>query len=206
MREKRGTVRRKLEMTRTKQTALFDHLFDDKRVLILFVFAWMIIVSSVFVYIMTQEQSPFWSFGPNDHSVIFGFKLNTWTRWGCVAMYTFINTCISDFTFESIGPWITNTIQDHKNAYLPYSKGQCLCIAQTFWAYGSVSFTISMFVSLTQIDFTIIRMCAAALVNYYTTSRFMEDKKVDANMYKQSLVHNNQPDDDTVLLEDDSVV
>jgi hypothetical protein len=179
---------------------VLDHLFDDKRVLSLLIFGWTTVVSIIFICIMVDDRSPFLAFGPNDRTVLFGFKLNTWTKWSCVAMYTFMSTCIADFTSDSVGPWITNTIQDHKNQYLPYSKVTCLCIVQAFSMYAIIMGTIHLFVALSQIDFMMIRMAADLLVNYYTTSRFIEFKQVNAKLYKQYVSR------DEHICEDDAVI
>ena len=181
------------------QRMVLDHLFDDKRVLTLLIFGWTSVVSIIFVCIMVDDQSPFLAFGPNDRTVLFGFKLNTWTKWSCVAMYTFVSTCIADFTSDSVGPWITNTIQDHKNEYLPYSKFTCLCIVQAFSMYAIIMGTIHLFVALSQIDFMMMRMSADLLVNYYTTSRFMQCKHVNERLYRQYLTRDSLHDEPVVL-------
>lgn len=164
-----------------------DAIFDDKRVLAMLIAGWTTTICIIFICIMVDDESPFLSFGPNPRTVLFGFKLDTWTKWGCVALYTFVSTCIADFTSDSVGPWITNTIQDHKNMYLPYQKWTCVCIVQTFSMYAIIMGTIHLFVALSQIDFMLMRMFADLLVNYYTTRRFMQFKQVDANKYAMHL-------------------
>ena len=175
-----------------------DAIFDDKRVLAMLIAGWTVTICIIFICIMVDDESPFLSFGPNPQTVLFGFKLDTWTKWGCVAMYTFISTCIADFTSDSVGPWITNTIQDHKNMYLPYQKWTCVCIVQTFSMYAIIMGTIHLFVALSQIDFMLMRMFADLLVNYYTTRRFMQFKQVDAHKYAMHL--DMMKGDDTVLV------
>jgi len=162
-----------------------DTLFDDKRVLCLLIAVWTMCVSVIFICIMIDDNSPFLSFGPNPGTVLFGFKLDTWTKWGCIALYTFVSTCIADFTSDSVGPFVTNTIQDHKNLYIPYSKTTCLMIVQVFAVYAIIMNTISLFVALSQIDFMMIRMSADLMVNYYTSHRFMRNKSVNADLYEQ---------------------
>lgn len=175
-----------------------DAIFDDKRVLAMLIAGWTVTICIIFICIMVDDESPFLSFGPNPQTVLFGFKLDTWTKWGCVAMYTFISTCIADFTSDSVGPWITNTIQDHKNMYLPYQKWTCVCIVQTFSMYAIIMGTIHLFVALSQIDFMLMRMFADLLVNYYTTRRFMQFKHVDAHKYAMHL--DMMKGDDAVLV------
>ena len=170
-----------------KTNMSLDAIFDDKRVLAVLIAGWTTAICVIFVCIMIDDESPFLSFGPNAQTVLFGFKLDTWTKWVCVALYTFVSTCIADFTSDSVGPWITNTIQDHKNMYLPYSKWTCVCIVQTFSMYAIIMGTIHLFVALSQIDFMLMRMFADLLVNYYTTKRFMQFKQVDAKKYAMHL-------------------
>ena len=176
-----------------------DHIFDDKRVLAMLIAAWTCTICVIFICIMVDDESPFLSFGPNSQTVLFGFKLDTWTKWGCVALYTFVSTCIADFTSDSVGPWITNTIQDHKNTYLPYSKWTCVCIVQTFSMYAIIMGTIHLFVALSQIDFMLMRMFADLIVNYYTTRRFMQFKHVDPEKYA-SHIDMMRDYNDTVLI------
>ena len=162
-----------------------DTLFDDKRVLCLLIAGWTTCVSVIFICIMIDDNSPFLSFGPNPGTVLFGFKLDTWTKWGCIALYTFVSTCIADFTSDSVGPFVTNTIQDHKNLYIPYTKTTCVMIVQVFAVYAIIMNTISLFVALSQIDFMMIRMAADLMVNYYTCHRFMRNKTVNPDLYEQ---------------------
>lgn len=179
-----------------------DELFDDKRVLCICIATWTLCVTVIFVCIMIDDNSPFLSFGPNDRTVLFGVKVDTWTKWGCIALYTFVATCIADFTSDAVGPFVTNTIQDHKNLYLPYSKTTCVMIVQVFAVYAIIMNTIGLFVALSQVDFMMIRMSADLMVNYYTCYRFMRYKSVNEELYTQyiknhsvDVVHFDRPDD-----------
>jgi hypothetical protein len=179
-----------------------DALFDDKRVLCVCIATWTLCVTVIFVCIMIDDNSPFLSFGPNERTVLFGFKVDTWTKWGCIALYTFVATCIADFTSDAVGPFVTNTIQDHKNLYLPYSKTTCVMIVQVFAVYAIIMNTIGLFVALSQVDFMMIRMAADLMVNYYTCHRFMRYKSVNEELYAQYIknhcvdaVHFHGPND-----------
>lgn len=146
---------------------------------------WTLVSAITFYAILLVDESPFLSFGPNNKTQLMGVVLDTWTKWVCVAMYTFISTCIAAFTGDAIGPWITNTIQDHKTKYIPYSKAMCVLILQVFTVYAVMMSVIGMFVALTQIDFMLIRMAADLLVNQATVMWFLRGKRVDAKRYKE---------------------
>ena len=194
-----------------------DAIFDDKRVLAVLIAGWTCAICVIFICIMIDDESPFLSFGPNPQTVLFGFKLDTWTKWVCVALYKFVSTCIADFTSDSVGPWITNTIQDHKNMYLPYSKFTCVWIVQTFSMYAIIMGTIHLFVALSQVDFMLMRMFADLLVNYSTTKRFRQFKHVDAKKYARhvdmmksddtlSVTNSKQQQADAATSDDDTQV
>lgn len=166
---------------------MFIQIFDDKRVITAVIGLWTLVTACVFLGIMLEDESPFLSFGPNERTMLMGVQLDSWGKWWCVAVYTFASTGIAAFSSDAVVPWITNTIQDHKTVYIPYSKMTCLLIIQTFTVYAVIMSVIGMFVALTQIDFMLIRISADLLVNQYTTFWFLRGKTTDAVRYRQWL-------------------
>lgn len=162
-----------------------EHLFNDKRVITLFILLWSVSSAAVFFFIMLEDDSPFLNFGPSPRTELFGVKLDSWSVWWAVAVYTFLSTAIAAFASDSVVPWITNTVQDHKTHYIPYSKVTCWWIIQVFTFYGVTQSIIGLFVALTQVDFMLIRLLADFLVNHFTTFWFLKDKKVDAARYQR---------------------
>ena len=160
-----------------------ERLFNDKRVITVLILAWSVVSALTFYLIMAFDNSPFLNFGPSDRTELFGVKLDTWSVWWAVAMYTFISTGIGAYSSDSIIPWITNTIQDHKTSFIPYSKFTCLMIIQVFTFYGITQSIIGLFVALTQVDFMLIRLLADIVVNHFTTQWFLRHKTVDPEQY-----------------------
>jgi len=175
------------------------NLFDEKRVLICILACWTIISSIVFGYILLKDGSTFLICGPNDHNKLFGVPLNNWHKWCAVALYTFIATCIASFSGDAIFPFVSNVIMDPKTKYIPYSKFTCLIIIQTFTIYEVCFHVIGTFVALTQIDFTLIRIAADLLINYYTTGWFLRGKIVNKTKYDEWKKENDESN--TVLKE-----
>lgn len=132
---------------------------------------------------MIQDHSKFLNIGPSQFNTLFGVTLNSWFKWWAVAIYTFISTAIAAFSSDSIAPWITNTIQDHKTRYIPYRPYMCWIIIQVFTIYIVTQSTIGLFVALTQVDFMLIRLFADMAVNHYTTFWFLRDKQYDPVKY-----------------------
>lgn len=176
---------------------MLDKLFLDKRILTGLIGLWTIVITGTFGYILYVDDSPFFHFGPNEHVALMGVPIDTWFKWTVVASYTFFASCFADFVSDAIGPFITNTIQDHKTVYIPYSKTTCLLIVQIFTVYAVLMSMISLFVALTQIDFLFIRISADLLVNWYTTHKFLENKETNADAYAYYMQNGHYMQDDS---------
>jgi hypothetical protein len=162
-----------------------DALFDDKRVITVFLMVWLSIVLVVFKDIGLLETT-FMTLGPSETTVFMGVKLNTWYKWGLVATFTFINTSVNDFVSDALSPWILNTITDHKTRFIPYSKLVCLLITQTWSVYCNIMSVFGIFLAMSQIDFVLIRMVADLMVNAYTTTKFMRNKTFCPEQYRRN--------------------
>lgn len=163
-----------------------DCVFDDKRIAVVFLMVWLVIVVAVFKDIGLLDTK-FMSAGPSDKTVFMGMVLDTWYKWGLVAAFTFVNTSINDFMSDAISPWLLNTITDHKTKYLPYSKLTCLAISQLWSVYCNVMSVFGLFLAMTQVDFVLIRMSADLTVNMYTNMRFMRNKVTCPDRYKRDV-------------------
>ncbi len=93
-----------------------DHIFDDKRICVTVLVVWLAVVCAGSYYIGLMDTK-FVRFGPSPTTGLMGLKIDTWTSWSCVALFTFVNTVINDFSSDSIGPFLTNVIADHKTKY-----------------------------------------------------------------------------------------
>jgi hypothetical protein len=170
-----------------------DAVFDDKRAASMLLFCWMCIVLSLF-YEIGILHSKFMKLGPSDDTVFMNTPINTWYRYNLVAVFTFINTCVNDFMSDSISPWILNTITDHKNKYIPYPKWMCILISQFWSVYCNLMSIFNVFLSLTQIDFVLIRTAADLCMSMYTNMKFLQYKQHNFSKYKQTECHTTDID------------
>ena len=162
--------------------SLMDRVFDDKRLAVCVLMAWLTVVMTVFKDIGLLDTS-FMTFGPSITAKFMGVVLDTWYKWGMVAFFTLINTSINDFMSDAISPWILNTITDHKNKFIPYPKYVCLAITQLWSVYCNLMSVFGMFLAMTQMDFVLIRMLADLTVNTYTNLKFMRFKEYSSSKY-----------------------
>lgn len=161
---------------------LVDRTFDDKRIAVTLLMVWLLAVVVMFKDLGLLETG-YMSFGPSEGTKFMGMVLDTWYRWGMVAAFTFVNTCVNDFMSDAISPWILNTITDHKTRFLPYPKWVCLGVSQLWSVYCNIMSVFGMMIALSQIDFVFIRMGADMTVNTYTNLKFMRDKEYNPARY-----------------------
>ena len=159
-----------------------DRVFDDKRAAVCVLMVWLMIVMILFNDIGLLHTS-FMSFGPSPTAKFMGAVLDTWYKWGMVAIFTLVNTSVNDFMSDAISPWLLNTITDHKSKYIPYPKYVCLGISQLWSVYCNLMSVFGMFLAMTQIDFVLIRMLADLTVNTYTNLKFMRHKEHSPDKY-----------------------
>ena len=162
--------------------SLVDKAFDDKRVAVALLMVWLTMVLILFKDLGLLETG-YMSFGPSDTTKFMGVILDSWYKWGLVALFTFLNTCVNDFMSDAISPWILNTISDHKTKYLPYPPLVCLMISQLWAIYCNVMSVFGLMIALSQIDFVFIRTLADLLVNTYTNMKFMRGKEHNPAKY-----------------------
>jgi len=91
----------------------------------------MILPTAVFSYIMIKDNSNFLKIGPNDVNELFGVKMNTWFKWWVTAIYTFVSPAIADFASDSLCPFFSNVVEDHKTRLSTFhTKLMCLMIVK----------------------------------------------------------------------------
>jgi len=161
-----------------------DRVFDDKRIAITLLMIWLVILLVSFNTI-GLFHSDFMRFGPSENTKIMSLTIRTWDDWILVTCASFFSTCVNDFFSDALAPFFTNTIQDHKTKYLPYSKTTCYIILQLYSAYCCLMSVFSVGLLMSQIDFLLIRLAADLFVNTFTTFKFLRSKEVNRARYEQ---------------------
>ena len=98
-----------------------NKMFEDKRATMVLLVAWMVSACVIF-WSLGAFHVHYMSFGPSAESTFMGMTIDNWGKWSALAIFSFLNTAINEFLGSALIPWFTNTIQDHKTKYLPYSK------------------------------------------------------------------------------------
>lgn len=169
-------------------TSIVRLLFEDKRYTMLLLLAWMSFACIVF-YQLGAFHMHFMTFGPSDKTVFMGMTIDTWNKWYCLAIFSFLNTSTNEFLGNALQPWFQNTIQDHKCRFIPYTKTTCMSIILLYDVYTHVMSIFGIYLLFSQIDFLIIRCVADMLVTILTTIWFLQHKTIDPVQYMAEVQH-----------------
>lgn len=163
---------------------ILNKIFDDKRYMITIVVVWFIICAIGFSTV-GLFSSEFMRFGPNDTLTYLTVKIDTWQRYSFILFFTIISTCVNDLASDSLGPFFTNAITDHKSRHLPYQKKTILLISQIWSLYCNFMGIASVALVFSQFDLILVRAFVDLSVNLFTMNRFMRNKEYDPSGFGQ---------------------
>lgn len=159
-------------------SAALNKLFTDKRQCAALVALWCMAIVASLASTAAVTKSSFWAVGPNKGTSLLGVPLDTWESWGSVAALAFVGTLMHEFIIDSLGPWVQNSVQDHKSHDLPYnSRLVCHLILQVYTAYTHLATFAFLVLYTTQVDILLIRMVADLMVTAFSTHIFLADKE-----------------------------
>lgn len=87
-------------------------------------------------------------------------KLDTWTRWSAVSVYTFLNHAISGTAGNVVDPWIMNEVQDDSHSRLRFSKRKAFFMIIFYKIAGWIDYVLYLVIALSRLDLMIIGMAA----------------------------------------------
>jgi len=168
-----------------------DIAFDDKRVTIACISVWFFICLGGFGW-LGIFRSEYMRIGPSATLTYMGMVIDTMPRYMAVVVFVVISTAINDFASDAIGPWIQNTVMDHKSQTIPYSKFTIVFIAQSWSLYCGVMTVASIALVFAQFDLIVYRLIIDLFVNQYTMRRFLSNKTHDPFRYHTEFLNEEE--------------
>jgi hypothetical protein len=162
--------------------ACLDNAFDDKRVTIACISVWFVVCLIGFTW-LGIFGSEYMRIGPSPTLTYMGMTIQTMPRYLTVVMFVVLSTAINDFASDAIGPWIQNTVMDHKSRTIPYNKFTIIFITQMWSLYCGTMSVASIALVFAQFDLIMVRLVVDLFVNQYTIRRFLQNKTHDPHRY-----------------------
>ena len=149
-------------------------LFEDKRCTAGVVGVWMLAMIVLFA-VIGVFHSNFFHVGPSPSLHFMSVNIDTWSEWGMLASFCFIDSVIKAFGHDSIVIWSYNTLCDPTKS-ATYPKWVCLAIVQTYYVYIYFSGIFGLFIGLSQIDFVVINHISDLTTKFYTYNSYIDQK------------------------------
>jgi hypothetical protein len=149
---------------------------------------WLVLICVLFITSGSHNAS-FFMFGPSD--VIFmGMEVNNWYRWSLVMTYGFFSQMINSYMDATIGPYISNVIQDHKyKGKIKKSYAITLCTMYQLYDWIHWLLSIMLYVSL-QMQYYIPGLTADLIINILTTNNYINIKnQLASDELEESLIN-----------------
>jgi hypothetical protein len=164
--------------------SLLNLVFDDKRIMVACIMSWLMCCVLGFGY-MGIFSSDYMKIGPQPTLNYLTMKLDTMEKYVVVVVFVIISTAINDLASDSLGPFLQNSVCDHKERTIMYRKFTIICISQLWSVYCSLMGVASIALAFSQVDLIFIRLAVDLVVNQYTMNRFLRNKTYDPVSYKR---------------------
>lgn len=161
---------------RASAPTMLSRIFHDKRLVALIFFVWGSLVMCMFAYTGVLH-SRFMRFGPSEHVKFLDYKIDTWSKWAFVALFNVVDSAMWELAHEAIHPWEMNSVLDPKTVALPYSKTTCILILESYYLHGVIIGPIAFWISLTQVDFVLLKGVAIMGMRTYSHYQYIKDKE-----------------------------
>lgn len=151
---------------------------------------WVVVLLCITITAAIHEKdSTFLHFGPSETTVFAGIRIDTWAKWSAVMTYSCMSQVVYSVVSNSLSPFVTNVIQDHKtpcDEKGPYRSAQAAVQIYTLYHWISSIFDVFLWVTL-QMQYILPALVADQLLSFIFTHRYMQWKDVPRDIMSVSL-------------------
>jgi hypothetical protein len=128
---------------------------------------------------MDSESKQFYTFGPNPSLVVFGLQIDTYSKYGVIVVYCFVNSLLRSAYRDILLAWQTNSVQDITKTKKKEMKCFAYEVSLVTTIYGWMDWYIYINLLLSQVDMILIEICSDLFMSFATTRYYLEVKEKD---------------------------
>ena len=128
---------------------------------------------------MDSESKQFYTFGPNPSLVVFGLQIDTYSKYGVIVVYCFVNSLLRSAYRDILLAWQTNSVQDITKTKKKEMKCFAYEVSLVTTIYGWMDWYININLLLSQVDMILIEICSDLFMSFATTRYYLEVKEKD---------------------------
>jgi len=130
---------------------------------------------------MDSESQNFYTFGPNQGLVVFGLKVDTYSKYSLIVFYCFINSLLRSAYRDILLAWQTNSVQDITKPKKKDMKWFAYEVSFITTIYGWMDWYIYINLLLTQVDMIMIEISSDLFMSFATTWYYLNKPLVELN-------------------------
>ncbi len=140
----------------------------------------LLLIVLIFIPFMMRSDlnSTYVRFGPGPDLHILWLKVDTWPIYIATHIFLAIFSAFETYREETIYPWMTNNLYDHKQKIISdYTRTGVFIIANGNFISDAMYYMIAIWIAIIQIDFALAKILVCSYMNYRIMSRYIGSKK-----------------------------
>lgn len=136
--------------------------------------------------LLANKQSTYYRFGPNDDLIVISIKINTWTRYAFLLVYTMIFRICKVFINELGMPILTfNIYNPNQKIIEDFTRMELQVLANIMFTLNAISYAITIQLSILQIDIAVFSGIFSELAAIPTIHILLKDKEFKSDETKK---------------------
>ena len=128
--------------------------------------------------LLANKDSTYYRFGPNDDLIVISIKINTWTRYCFLLVYTMIFRICKVFINELGMPILTfNIYNPNQKKIKDFTRMELQVLANIMFMLNAISYAITIQLSILQIDIAVFSGIFSELAAIPTIHILLKDKE-----------------------------
>jgi hypothetical protein len=138
---------------------------------------WMLFLTIALIcnLIKEDDNSRYFSVGPNDNFIFMGIKIDTVTEYIYLVIAISINTGIRNLNQDILTPWLIQVIQNEKKLLYPVKTAYEITVVNGIYTWFDYVFNLNL--AIIQIDMILIQVFVDMLANVVITKLYLKEKK-----------------------------
>lgn len=130
--------------------------------------------------LLANKDSTYYRFGPNDNLIVISIKINTWTRYCFLLVYTMIFRICKVFINELGMPILTfNIYNPNQKKIKDFTRMELQVLANIMFMLNAISYAITIQLSILQIDIAVFSGIFSELAAIPTIHLLLKDKEFE---------------------------
>ncbi len=156
-----------------------EWISPQKRLKICIVGQLLLLISVIIpTVLLANKDSTYYQFGPNEDLIIISIKINTWSRYGILLVYTLLFRICKVFINELGMPILTfNIYNPNQKKIEGFTRTELQVLGNIMFMLNAIRYALTLQLSIVQIDIAVLSGIFSELAAIPTIYILLQDKE-----------------------------